>query len=251
MGQIQVKELLQELKLGGMLNSFNESISQTKTNQTQMIDFLDHLLHKEKEYRKFQLADRLLKTSKLSKRIRAEEIDFTTKRTIGKDQIHDLLKLKWVENERSIVFIGPTGVGKTFLAQTLGHECCQNRVSTFYLDISTYLENLHLSRHSNDYLRYLKKLSRPQVLIIDDFGLRKFSTSEASDFCDLLKSRVEKSTVITTQLPIDHWFEVIEDPVIADTIIDRMIHTAIKIDIKGGSYRKIQGKILDHKELKK
>ena len=77
-----------------------------------------HLLHKEKEYRKFQLADRLLRTSKLSKRIRAEEIDFTAKRTIGKDQIHDLLKLKWVENERSIVFIGPTGVGKTFLAQT-------------------------------------------------------------------------------------------------------------------------------------
>ena len=108
-----------------------------------------------------------------------------------------------------------------------------------------------MSRYSNDYLQYLKKLSRPQVLIIDDFGLRKFSTSEASDLCDLLKSRVEKSTVITTQLLIDHWFEVIEDPVIADTIIDRMIHTAIKIGIKGGSYREIQGKIIDHKELKK
>jgi DNA replication protein DnaC len=89
------------------------------------------------------------------------------------------------------------------------------------------------------------------VLIIDDLGLRKFSTSEANDFCDLLKSRIEKSTIITTQLPIDHWSEIIEDPVIADTIIDRMIHTSIKIEVKGGSYRKVQGEILDQKKVKK
>lgn len=245
MGQIQVKELMQELKLGGMLNSFEESLSQTKTGKAVVVEFLDHLLHQEKEHRKLQMAGRLLKSSKLSNRIRAEDIDYTTKRSIKKTQIQDLLNLKWVENERSIVFIGPTGVGKTFLAQALGHECCENRVSTLYVDVSTYLEDLHLARHSNGYLRYLKKLTRPQVLILDDLGLRKFSTSEANDFCDLLKSRIEKSTIITTQLPIDHWSEVIEDPVIADTIIDRIIHTSIKIEVKGESYRKIQGKNLD------
>lgn len=251
MGQVQIKELMQELKLGGMLDSLDESLSQAKSGKTQVIDFLDHLLHKEKEHRKLQLADRLLRSSKLPKKARAEEIDYTAKRSISKTQIQDLLKLKWVENERSVVFIGPTGVGKTFLAQTLGHECCENRVSTLFVDVSTYLEDLHLARHSNGYLRYLKKLSRPQVLIIDDLGLRKFTTSEANDFCDLLKSRIEKSTIITTQLPIDHWSEIIEDPVIADTIIDRMIHTSIKIDIKGGSYRKVQGEILDQKKQKK
>jgi len=251
MGQVQVKELMQELKLEGMLDSFEESLSQTKTGKTQVIDFLDQLLHNEIEHRKLQLADRLLKSSKLSKKIRAEEIDFTAKRSIDKSQIQDLLKLKWVENERTIVFIGPTGVGKTFLAQTLGHECCENRVTTLYLDVSNYLEDLHLARHSNGYLRYLKKLTRPQVLILDDLGLRKFSTSEANDFCDLLKLRVDKSTIITTQLPIDHWSEIIEDPVIADTIIDRIIHTSIKIEVKGSSYRKVHGDILDQKKKKK
>jgi len=251
MGQIQVKELMSELKLFGALEFFDESMSKFKGNKTQVFDFLDHLLFKEKEHRKEQLAQRLLRTSKLSKKIRVEEIDFTAKRTITKSQVQDLLKLKWVENERSIVFVGPTGVGKTFLAQTLGHAACEARYSTLYIDVSQYLEDLQLARHSNGYLRYLKKLSRPQVLILDDLGLRKLNTLEANDFCDLLKSRIEKSTIITTQLPIEHWAEIIEDPVIADTIIDRMIHTSLKIEVKGPSYRETEGKKLDQKEVKK
>ena len=123
--------------------------------------------------------------------------------------------------------------------------------NTLYIDVSQYLEDLHLARHSNGYLRYLKKISRPQVLILDDLGLRKLNTSEANDFCDLLKSRIEKSTIITTQLPIEHWAEIIEDPVIADTIIDRMIHTSLKIEIKGPSYRETEGKKLDQNGAKK
>ena len=89
------------------------------------------------------------------------------------------------------------------------------------------------------------------MLILDDLGLRKMNTSEANDFCDLLKSRIEKSTIITTQLPIEHWAEIIEDPVIADTSIDRMIHTSLKIEIKGPSYRETEGKKLDQRETKK
>ena len=152
--------------------------------------------------------------------------------------------MNWLENKRSIVIIGPTGVGKTFLAQAIGTHCCANRIPTLFVDMSQYLEELNLARATSTYLKYLKRLSRPQLLIFDDLGLRKLSTDQANDFCDLLKARVDKSTIITTQLPIKNWQEVIEDPVIADTIIDRMIHTSIVLDYKGPTYREVQGRQL-------
>ena len=105
-------------------------------------------------------------------------------------------------------------------------------------------EKCGLARATSSYLKYLKKLARPQLLIFDDFGLRKLTTDQANDLCDLLKARLDRSTIITTQLPIKNWQEVIEDPVIADTIIDRMIHTSLVLDYKGPTYREVQGRQL-------
>jgi DNA replication protein DnaC len=116
------------------------------------------------------------------------------------------------------------------------------------MTLTTWLENIALARSSGTYLRYRDKLAKPDVLIIDDFGMRKLSSTEAQDLCEMLEARsIDKSTVFTTQLPLDHWAEVIADPVIADAIRDRLEHAALIINITGESYRAVKAKKLAQK----
>ena len=241
MSLVQTKNIMMELKLHGMYSKLN-NILESRRADSSFIESLGELLQAELDDRCQKQTERIMKSSKLIKKPLIEDFDSTVGRTVTKAQLKDLYQLGWVENKRSIVIIGPTGVGKTFLAQALGTHCCAHRITTLFVDMSQYLEELHLARATSSYLKYLRKLARPQLLIFDDFGLRKLSTDQANDLCDLLKARVDKPTIITTQLPIKNWQEVIEDPVIADTIIDRMIHTSIVLDYKGPTYREVQGR---------
>jgi DNA replication protein DnaC len=153
--------------------------------------------------------------------------------------------LKVIITARPVLLIGQTGVGKTFIAQATGLHACACGKSVLYLTLTTWLENLALARSSGTYLRYRDKLARPDVVIIDDFGMRKLSSTEAQDLCELLEERsINKSTMFTTQLPIDHWSEVIADAVIADAIRDRLEHSALTIHITGESYRGVKARKL-------
>lgn len=246
MGLVQIKNTMQELKLYGMYEKLDR-VLEDRQDTSSLVDLLGDLIQAEYDDRVAKQTTRIMKSSKLGQRPQIEDFDFIKDRSITKSQIKDLYELTWVKNKRSIVIDGPTGVGKTFLAQALGTHCCANRISTLFMDMSRFLEELSIARSLNSYLKFLNRLARPQVFIMDDFGLRKLSADQANDFCDLLKARVEKSTIITTQLPVSHWQEVIEDPVVADTLIDRLSHTPIKLNYKGPSYRGIIGKKLDNK----
>lgn len=246
MGIVQVKNTMQELKLHGMYESLDKAL-EDRNDSSSLVELLGELIQAEYDDRVQKQTARIMKNSKLEEKPQLEDFDFIKGRNITKSQIKDLYELTWVKNKRSIVIEGATGVGKTFLAQALGTRCCANRISTLFFDMSRFLEELNIARSTNSYLKFLARLSRPQVLILDDFGLRKLTADQANDLCDLLKARVEKSTIITTQLPVSHWQEVIEDPVIADTLIDRMSHTPIQMNYKGPTYREVIGKKLDKK----
>ncbi|MBU0506103.1 IS21-like element helper ATPase IstB [bacterium] len=252
MGVVQNKNILQDLKLMGMLHEYDRILSEGENGKECPSEIVGSLLQAEKDFRDERKIQTRIKTSKLKLYPEYEEIDFTAKRNLAKNQIRELFKLNWLKQGRQILLIGPTGVGKTFLAQALGLAACRSKYSVIFFSVTTFIENVMLSRTTNSYLKYRDKLSKPDLLILDDLGLRKFTDTEAQDLCELLEERAHnKSTIITTQLPLSHWKEVISDPVIADAIIDRLIHSSIKVEISGESYRKIKAKKLDEKERKK
>jgi len=252
MGTVQSKNLMQELKLNGMLEQFETTLAEATSGGLGHAEFLDLLLQSECDYQKKRKTENRIKSSKLPHKWVFEDFDYTANRSVTKAQIKDLMTLKWLDQGRPILIVGQTGVGKSFIAEAAAMQACRHGKTCLWMDISGLLEMLSLSKTAGTYIRLREKLSKPDVLVIDDFGMRKLTSTEAQDLCEILEARSHgRSTIITTQLPLDHWIEVIADPVIADAIIDRLKHAAIQFNLKGETYRKIKAKKLDQLEGEK
>ena len=243
------RNLMAEMKLLGMLGTFDQAIAEATRDQSSYTDVIDVLLQAEADYRQERKTGYRIKAAKFTLRPAFEEIDFTASRSISKAQIKELYSLQWLHDARPVLLIGQTGVGKTFIAQAAGLHACACGKSVLYMTLTTWLENLALARSSGTYLRYRDRLAKPDLVILDDFGMRKLSATEAQDLCELLEERsISKSTLFTTQLPLDHWSEVIADPVIADAIRDRLKHSALTLHITGESYRGVKARKLAGKK---
>ena len=156
--------------------------------------------------------------------------------------VKDLMRLEFIKNSpRNLLLIGATGVGKTFLSTALGHHACRHGYTTHFQGISILIEKLMMSRTDNTYLKLRDRLIKFDLLIIDDVGLKKLSPEFVQDFHDILEERQEKCTIITSQLPLKNWNEIIDDPLALDTIVDKLAHGSLEIEIKGDSYRKRKG----------
>jgi len=252
MSEVQVKGLMATLKLAGMAAVLEKTVTAAQADSWSYTEFVDVLLQSEADHREERKSKNRIKASKLRIEASFEDFDFTANRSITKAQVKELYTLKWVTQGRPLLLIGQTGVGKTFIAQATGLHACQNGKSVLFMSVSTWLESVSLARSTGGYLKFRDKLTKPDILILDDFGMRKFSSLEAQDLCEILEERqMAKSTLITTQLPLEHWQEVLPDPVIADAILDRVMHSAVQIKITGESYRKVKAKKLDSKKEEK
>ena len=243
------RTLMAEMKLLGMLEAFDRLLHDATCDQWSCAAFIDAILQAENDFRAERKTKRRIKAAKFALRPAFEDFDFTASRSISKAQIKDLYSLHWLADARPVLLIGQTGVGKTFIAQALGLHACASGKSVLYMTFTTWLENLALARSSGTYLKFRDKMAKPDALILDDFGMRKMTATEAQVLCELLEERsIEKSTVFTTQLPLNHWAEVIGDPVIADAIRDRLEHAALTINITGESYRGVKARRLAAKK---
>ena len=239
------RNLMAEMKLLGMFESFDRLLTEATRDQWSCAAFFDAVLQAESDYRTERKTKRRIKAAKFAIRPTFQDFDFTANRSISRAQIKDLYSMQWLTDSRPVLLIGQTGVGKTFIAQALGLQACGSGKTVLYMTFTTWLENLTLARSSGTYLKFRDKMAKPDVVILDDFGMRKLTATEAQDLCELLEERsIDKSTVFTTQLPIDHWVEVIGDPVIADAIRDRLEHAALTINITGESYRGVKARKL-------
>ena len=204
-----------------------------------MEEILDVLTQAEADFRDRRRAQRRLMASKIRNGAASfEDFDFTTKRSLTKGQLKEIYGLKWLEAGRPLILIGQTGVGKSFLAQATGLHVCHQKKSALFIPVTQWMEELALARATGAYLKFRERMIKPDLLILDDFGMRKFTAIEAEDLRDICEERsYGKSTMVTTQLPPRHWAEVIPDPVLFEAIKDRLEGPGLVIEITGPSYR--------------
>lgn len=235
----QTKNMLMEMKMYGALKTIDLRLQEAMGQSWGHIDLLSALVTDEKIYRDNQAIQRRLKAASFRTDAAFEKIDYTTKRTLTKSLVKDLMQMEFIKNTpRNILIEGPTGVGKTFLASSLGHHACRHGHTCLFIGISVLSEKLLMSRTDGSYLRYRDKLIKVDLLIIDDVGLKKLSPEIVQDLHDVLEERQNKCTVITTQLPLRNWKEIIEDELALDTIVDKLQHGSLHVHLQGESYRK-------------
>jgi DNA replication protein DnaC len=233
-----VKNRMLELGFQGMLPALEGVIERLHKGDLHITEALDTLFEHEWRYRSERATTTRKQRSKIRRGASLEEFDLTFSRGLTKADLRDLAKLEWCNEGKPLILIGATGVGKSFLARSLGLLACEHGKTALFLAITDFLENLAAARATNSYLKFRTSLVRPDVLILDDWGMRKFNAQEAEDLRDIVEHRsYGKSTIITTQLPIDHWGEVVGDEVILDALVDRLEPAGRIITFKGPSYR--------------
>lgn len=227
-----------ELKLTGMRETYQIRAKQARESDLTSEDFLTILLQDEIEYRRSARIKRLLHRAAFRHTASLEEIDLKTDRGLEKRQLKDLETCRFLDDGINILILGPTGVGKTHLATAIGNAACRQGHVTLFYRMNTLLEQLTLARAKSTYLNLLKRLASCDLLILDDFGIKPLSAQHFQDFYDVIDERGEdKSTIVTSQLPVENWSDVINDPVTCEAVTDRLSSTSIQIVMQGASYR--------------
>jgi DNA replication protein DnaC len=235
----QTKNMLSEMKMYGALKTIDLRIQEAMSQNWGHIDLVSTLVTDEKLYRDNHAIQRRLRAASFRTDGSFEKVDYTAKRSITKSMIKDLMQMEFIKNTpRNILIEGPTGVGKTFLATALGHHACRHGSSCLFIGISVLSERLLMARASGNYLRLRDRFIKTDLLIIDDVGLKKLTPEVTQDLHDLLEERQNKCTVITTQLPLRNWKEIIEDELALDTIVDKLEHGSLHLNLQGETYRK-------------
>ncbi|MEN8264933.1 MAG: IS21-like element helper ATPase IstB [Nitrospirota bacterium] len=227
------------MKLHGMAEAIQEQMKNRAYTELSFEERLGMLVDREMDNRQ----DRKLRTLLAKARLRysgasIEDINFRARRGISKDLILKLSQNGWIKDKRNIIITGSTGVGKTYFACALGNSACRAGISTYYVRLTRLFHELKISRADGSYGKLLQKLSRTNLLIVDDWGLSPLSDTERIDFLEIMEDRYNvRSTIISSQIPVDKWHDLIGEPTIADAICDRLIHNAHKIKLSGKSMR--------------
>lgn len=232
-------EKLSQLKLYTMARTLQTQMEMPEYTELGFEERLGLLVDCEMTAREEKRLQRRLGSAKLRQNACMEDIDFGSKRGLDKSLILNLATCHWVAKHRNILITGPTGAGKSWLACALGNKACREGYSVSYKRSLRLFNELSLARVDGTLNRVFHKMSKTDVLIIDDWGLNKLTTEQRRDMLELMEDRYDlKSTIITSQLPIDQWHESIGDTTLADAILDRLVHNAYKIKLEGESLRK-------------
>ena len=240
----QTIDKLHRLKLSAMARALEEQTHQTVYGELAFEERLGLLVDRELAERDNRKLATLLKGAKLRfPNACPEDIDFRTPRGLSREAILSLCQNGWVTNRQNVIITGPTGVGKSYLACALGQKACRMGYRVFYQRLTRLLAELEIARGDGRYPRLINNLSKIDVLILDDWGLEGGITDrQRRDLLEILDDRyASRSTIVTSQLPVDRWHDHIGDPTLADAILDRLIHNAHRIPLDGPSMRRKKG----------
>ena len=235
----EIVHLMQQLRLLGMKATF-EGIVSSKSMQTISNDeLLNLLLQAEWDERENQKANRRLQNAHFRFRASMEEIDFNTSRGINKTQLLRFTDGVFIKNAENILITGATGVGKSYIALSLGHMACQLGYKVSYFIAQKLFTSLRMSKADESYFKLVKRIEKQDLIIIDDFGMQPLDQMSRMMLMEIIEDRhQERATIIASQLPIEKWYDVIGESTVADAILDRLVHTAHRIELTGQSMRK-------------
>jgi DNA replication protein DnaC len=230
---------LQSLRFLGMRTAFEEQMQTADIDQLNFEERMGLLVDREMTERENRRFKTQLRKAKLRQHACVEDVDFRHKRGLDKSMFMQLADCQWIKEALNTLIIGPTGVGKTYLACALAHKACQQGHSTLYFRLPRLLQDLGIAKADGRYDKILKTISKTRLLIVDDWGLKPLVKEQSHDLLEILEDRHGlRSTLVTSQLPVEHWHEIIGNPTIADAILDRLIHNAYRFNLKGESMRK-------------
>ena len=232
-------EKLHSLKLNGMAKALEEQIQMEDLKELSFEERLGLLVDREVTERRNRKLRTLLKKAKLRLNASLEDIDYRHPRGLDKSLTLSLASCQWVEEHNNILITGPTGVGKSYLACALAQKACREGYRTLYFRLTRLLQELTMARGDGRYGKMLINLAKNDLLVIDDWGLAPLDDHGRRDILEILEDRHNvRSTLVTSQIPVQNWHEIIGDPTLADAILDRLVHNAYKITLKGESMRK-------------
>jgi len=230
---------MQAMKLFGMAQLFKDLMGKPQHADLSHEEFIGLLVDAETTNRADKRLKRLLKNAQLKQNTCMEDIDYKHARGLHKQTLLELMNCAWIQNKQNVLISGATGVGKTYIACALGNAVCRAGYKVLYIRAPKLFTTLYQTRADGSYLKYLSRLTKLDLLIIDDLGLSPMNEIERKDFMEIVEDRsLTASLIISTQVPIKNWYDIIGDPTIADAVCDRLLHHAYKIELKGESLRK-------------
>ena len=233
-------EKLKMMRLSTMAHAFDAQLKDPDYDELSFEERFGLLVDEEWTTRRERRLARLLKEAKFRIDAPAEDIDLRTSRGLDRSLLRSLLTGKWITDGRNALVIGPTGVGKTFLACALGNAACRQGFRTRYYRLPNLLQDLQLAQGDGTLNSLLSQLTRIQLLILDDWGLTPLTGDEARQLLEVIDARsMLRSTLVASQLPMEKWHKALGDPTVADAILDRLVHSSYRLIMKGESMRKV------------
>jgi DNA replication protein DnaC len=234
---------LQQLKCFGMASALTEQMQSTDIEALSFEERLGLLVDRELTYRDDRRLSSRLRRAKLRHNACMEDIDYRYPRGLDKRLVLSMATCRWIAEHLNVLLTGPAGIGKSWLACALAHQACREGYSALYLRLPRLLSELAIARGDGRYPKLLASFAKLDLLVIDDFGLAPLTPEHIRDFLEILEDRYgARSTLVTSQLPVEKWHGAIPDPTFADAILDRLVHNAYKLALKGESIRKTKAK---------
>jgi len=239
-------EKLQAMKLHGMAEAFQEQIEIPESSELSFEERLGLLVDRQWTWKEARALTRRLQLARFKERGVVEDIDYQHPRGLDRKLIRTLATSDWVRLHHNVLLVGPTGIGKSWLACALAHKACRDGFFALHKRMAELFRDLIMARADGSIGQFLLKLARIDVLVLDDFAMAPLKDQERRDLLEICDDRYQRrSTILTSQLPVAHWHDQIGDPTLADSIMDRLVHNAYRIELNGESMRKQRGRKTD------
>ncbi|MFN0291606.1 IS21-like element helper ATPase IstB [Pedobacter helvus] len=230
---------LRKLKFYGMFHAFKSSIETGQTDQYTSDELLAHLIDSEWDYRQNRRIERQILYARFRYKASIEEIHYHADRSIDRNQVMRLADCTFIDRYENLLITGSTGIGKSYLASAIGYQACMLGYRVLYASTPKLFAKLKMAKADGSYIKEVAKIEKQQLLILDDFGIQPFDAQSRAALMEIIEDRHAKtSLIITSQLPVSKWHEVIGEKTIADAILDRIVHDAHRVELKGESMRK-------------